>query len=89
MKKPISEIEVQISHPFSLGDFIPLETWIEWGPGPRRFVAPVEARDKLTKERVPLSTVPLRFRNTWLSRLLIKWGYIENPWPDAKGKSGV
>lgn len=80
MKKPISEIEVQISHPFSLGDYVPLETWIAWGPGPRKYVAPISARDQRTKQLLPMSAIPLRFRNNFWSRLLIRWGYLQDPW---------
>ena len=74
-----SELEVRLSHPW-LSDFVPLELWMELGPGLRDRVGPLEVRHSRTRESLPISVIPLRFRNSMLSRLLIRWGLLEDPW---------
>jgi hypothetical protein len=72
------EIMVVIAHPWG-NISIPLSEWIEHGPGLRRFAAPRAAFTK-AGQRLPLSVIPLRYRNSMLSRLLIRIGWLENPW---------
>ena len=74
-----SELEVRLSHPW-LSDFVPLDMWIELGPGVRDRVGPLEVRHSQTEESLPISVIPLRFRNSMLSRLLIRWGLLKDPW---------
>ncbi len=59
-----------------------LREWMESGPGPRPGIQPVAARHAVTGQRLSLwVAVPLRYRNTGLSRLLIRLGLLRNPWP--------
>ena len=74
-----SDILVTVAHPF--GDVeVPLDTWIARGPGPRPLVRPVSARSKGSGERLPLSVIPLQYRNNGLSRTLIAMGLLRDPW---------
>ena len=76
---PCKEISVIVADP--QGDIeTSLETWMRNGPGPRRFVTVVRVICKDTGEELPLSTIPLRYRNSPLSRRLIEAGILENPW---------
>jgi hypothetical protein len=78
----LDDVIVVIAHPF--GDVeVPLADWIATGPGPRRFVRPVLAYSQSTGRRLPMSVVPLRYRNDGRSRRAIADGLIENPWPDV------
>lgn len=73
-----AEILVTIGHPF--GDLeIPLEEWIMRGPGPRPLVRPVSARSATTGEPLPLTVIPLRYRNDAESRSLIAAGVLVPP----------
>lgn len=78
MKQDCSEIYVTVNHPW--GDLeIPLTAWIEYGPGPRHLVSINSAR--CSDGRIlPLTVVPLQFRNNQLSRLLIKLKFLSDPW---------
>ena len=79
----VDELEVYISHPFI--DFpISLQNWLENGPGPRRLVSPFRLQVRETKEELPLSIIPLQYRNDRWSRLLIKWGFLEYPWGEKQ-----
>jgi hypothetical protein len=78
----LDDVLVVIAHPF--GDVeVPLADWIATGPGPRRFVRPVRARSQSTGRRLPLSVIPLRYRNDGQSRRAIADALIEDPWPDV------
>lgn len=77
----LDDILVVIGHPF--GDVeLPLAVWIATGPGPRPFVQPVRARLRSTGRPLPLSVIPLRYRNDEESRRAIREGLLDNPWPD-------
>jgi hypothetical protein len=58
---------------------VSLKFWMENGPGERRFLSPSAVKDKAGKN-LPLSVIPLRYRNNLLSRLLIRLGLLQNPW---------
>jgi hypothetical protein len=76
------DVVVVLGHPH--GDVeVPLAVWIATGPGPRPGVRPIRARSRSTGQPVPLSAIPLRYRNDWRSRLAIRAGLIEDPWPDG------
>jgi hypothetical protein len=76
------DVLVVIGHPF--GDVeVPLAVWIAKGPGPRPFVRPVRAQSRSTGQPLPLSVIPLRYRNDPQSRRAIEDGLLENPWPDS------
>ncbi|SRR6266496_1582071 len=75
------DVEVLIQHNF--GDLWPtLAAWMKHGPGPRVGLRPVAARSRLTGEELPLSVVPLRYRNDAESRAAIERGEFTDPWPD-------
>ena len=76
----LSDIEVLIRHPH--GDLhVPLAEWISLGPGRRPGLRPAAAYDARTGAPLPLLVIPLRYRNTALSRLLIALRVIPHPWP--------
>lgn len=76
---PCNEIAVIVAHP--QGDIeTSLETWMRNGPGTRKFVTVTRVFCKDTGEELPLSTIPLRYRNNTLSRRLIEAGILEDPW---------
>lgn len=55
---PHGNIETSLTH------------WIATGPGPRPLLRPVAAKGKRTGKALPLSVIPLRYRNTNFSRIL-------------------
>lgn len=73
------DIIVTLAHPHGDVDTT-LTQWMEIGPGPRPFVRPVAAREATTGASLPLTVVPLRYRNTALSRALIKMRVLKDPW---------
>ncbi|GAA4840893.1 hypothetical protein [Kitasatospora terrestris] len=75
-----ADILVVIGHPF--GDVeCPLARWTATGPGARPYVAPCRARSRTTGEELPLTVVPLQYRNTPEARRAIRAGLLPNPWP--------
>jgi hypothetical protein len=73
------DILVTIAHPF--GDVeVSLSEWIKTGPGPRPLVRPVAARRRSTGESIPLSAIPIKYRNTSFTRALIKARVLQDPW---------
>ncbi|MGW0945083.1 hypothetical protein ACWD4O_21380 [Streptomyces sp. NPDC002623] len=73
------DIVLVIAHPF--GDVErSLADWIARGPG-RPYVRPVRARSRTTGEELPLTVIPLRYRNTRAARRAIREGRFPNPWP--------
>lgn len=78
MTKDYKKIMVLIRHPH--GDIeMSLKQWVRHGPS-RKYVAPIGAKCKETNNKLPMSTIPLKYRNNWFSRLLIYLGLLENPW---------
>ncbi|XYH96871.1 hypothetical protein ACMHYB_55375 [Sorangium sp. So ce1128] len=76
---PIDEVIVTLGHPH--GDIdTPLRIWMERGPGPRPLVRPIAAKHAKTKQPLPLSVVPMQYRNDTESRDLIARGVIADPW---------
>lgn len=77
------DILVVIGHPF--GDVVvPLGNWIATGPGPRPYVRPLSARSRATGEPLPLSIIPLRYRNDEEARQAIRDGRVEDPWAPGR-----
>jgi hypothetical protein len=73
------DIQLTIAHP--VGDLkVSLATWILTGPGPRDRVRPIAARRKSTGEELPLTVIPLQYRNDDESRKLIASGELPDPW---------
>jgi hypothetical protein len=80
--KPCSEIIVIVAHP--MGDVeTPLEAWMRHGPGERELVSISRVVCKDDGRTLPVSTIPLRYRNNFLSRWLISVGLLQNPWGDS------
>ena len=78
------DILVVIGHPF--GDVeVSLADWVARGPGPRPLLRPVRARSRRTGQPLPLSVIPLRYRNDAESRRAIKDGLLDDPWSGADG----
>jgi len=78
-----TNILVTLRHPH--GDLeIPLKDWMEQGPGDRPMLRPVAARFEGSNAALPLSVVPLAYRNNAVSRLMIRAGLIKYPWHPAK-----
>jgi hypothetical protein len=75
----IDEVIVVIDHPAGKIE-APLRTWMDVGPGPRPFVHPTAAKHRDTGEPLPLSVIPIEYRNDEESRALIAAGKIQNPW---------
>lgn len=76
------DIMLVIAHPFG-GVDVSLADWIVRGPGGRSGLRPVRAWSRSTRQGVPLSAIPLRYRNDEESRKAIRDGLIDNPWPDV------
>jgi hypothetical protein len=76
------DVLVVVSHPH--GDIeVSLATWMAAGPGPRPLVRPVAARSRLSGEPLPLTVIPLRYRNDEQSRSAIRRGILTSPWRDG------
>jgi hypothetical protein len=74
------DILVVIDHPFGEVE-VSLAVWIATGPGPRPFARPVRARSRSTGRPVPLTVIPLRYRNDEQARQTIQDGLLDDPWP--------
>lgn len=73
------DVILVIGHPF--GDVeVSMAEWIEIGPGPRTFVRPIAARSRSSGDQLPLSIIPLQYRNDEESRALIARGLLSDPW---------
>lgn len=73
------DIIVVVGHPFGQVE-ISLAEWMGTGPGHRPLVRPIAARRRSTGEQLPLSIIPVRYRNDDESRRLIARGELEPPW---------
>ena len=74
------DVLLTIPHPFGTLE-LSLTAWMRHGPGPREFLSPESARSRSTGQSLPLTVVPLAYRNTKVSRALIAAGKIRSPWP--------
>jgi len=74
-----AKIILTIHYNWGEGD-VTLSDWLHDGPGSRPLLQPVEAQDKASGGNLPLSVIPFRYRNTWLSRMLIRLRIIQDPW---------
>jgi hypothetical protein len=75
------DVLVTVAHPWADVE-APLTTWIENGPGPRRYVSIVAARRASTGEVIPMSEIPLEYHNSPESRSLQRQGKLPKPWGD-------
>ncbi len=74
------DVMVTIEHPHGTIQ-VPLSTWIEEGPGERELLAPSGVIDS-KGNKLPMRTIPFKYRNNLISRALIKSGLMTNPWTD-------
>ena len=74
-----SEIAVLIAHPAGNLEVL-LDEWIKNGPGPRVFLRPISAKNRVSGQTLPLDVVPLEYRNNEESIVLIIDGKINDPW---------
>lgn len=81
MKCDKNNLVVMISHPFGEIE-IPLQEWMEQGPKKRKLLRPTKLKNKKTNKYLPLNQIPLKYRNTSISRFFIKIGVLENPWKE-------
>ena len=73
------DVMVTIEHPFGQIETT-LAEWMARGPGRRPLLRPVAARSRSTGEPLPLTVIPLRYRNDEQSRAMIERGELESPW---------
>lgn len=79
MKRSPDAIIVLLEHPHGNVE-VSLRDWEQSGPGARKLVRPIDARDAVTGEKLGLGVIPLPLRNSVASRWLIKFGVLKNPW---------
>ena len=72
------DVILTLDHPHGSLE-VTLEEWIQRGPGPRPNLRPVAARSR-DGSKLPLSVIPMRYRNSAISRALIRMGLLERPW---------
>lgn len=73
-----TQVMVTVGHPH--GDVeVSLDDWITNGPGPRDLVDVVSMRTR-AGEPLPLSDLPLRYRNNFLARRLRALKLLSDPW---------
>lgn len=76
------DVMVIIDHPHGKIE-MPLEEWIAKGPGERALLRPVAAKSRKTGRILSTSVIPLRYRNSILSRALIASKLLPDPWKQA------
>nr|BFE57008.1 hypothetical protein GCM10020063_015340 [Dactylosporangium thailandense] len=67
---------------------VALTAWMADGPGPRDATRPESARSRSTGEALPLTVIPLAYRNDRESRALIAAGRIAPPWRNVPWNAG-
>ncbi len=72
------DVLLYIDHPFGRVETT-LADWMRTGPGLRARLRPIGARRRSTGESLPLTVVPMRYRNDEESRRLIAEGVLEPP----------
>jgi len=73
------DVLVTVAHPWGNVE-VPLETWIQTGPGPRPYVGIVAARRSSTGREVPLTEIPVEYHNSPETRSLQRQGLLPCPW---------
>ena len=79
----IEDVDVEIDHPHGIVR-MPLTEWMKRGPGLRPLLMPARAYVAGNGPELPLRVVPLRYRNNFLSRLLIRLRLLSDPWREEK-----
>ena len=86
-KYDCDDIYVVITHPWQRVK-VSLDEWIRRGPGRRKLMSVVAVYCADGRE-LPRSTVPWRYRNTLLQRLLIYLDIIADAWADVPEGEGL
>ena len=73
------DVLVTLDHPFGELE-VTLARWMAVGPGPRPLVRPIAARSRSTGQELPMSVVPLAYRNDANARALFAAGKLKWPW---------
>ena len=74
-----ADLVVTLDHPHGIVE-IKLNEWMILGPGSGLLLKPKSLKSTASKKKVSLKTIPLKYRNSFISRLLIKLHLIPNPW---------
>jgi hypothetical protein len=84
-RDPIDHDDIMLTISISYGDLDrPLVEWIRNGPGRwRPYTRPTRAWSRVTGEELPLTVIPVQYRNTRAVRRAIREGRLPNPWPDT------
>lgn len=77
-----SDVEVLLVHPHG-ALWIPLDEWIQIGPGKRSLLSPCSVRRSDTQEPLPLTRIPFRYRNNVLSRFFVSIRLLPSPWSES------
>ncbi|KJE24240.1 RHS repeat-associated core domain [Frankia torreyi] len=77
--KEYPDVLVTVAHPWGNLE-VPLEAWIQTGPGPRPYVGIVAARRSSTGCEVPLAEIPHEYHNSPETRSLQRQGLLPCPW---------
>ena len=67
------DILIELDHPHGRVA-VTLREWMDVGPGTRPLLRPTVV--------LPRSVIPFRYRNTRLTRALIRLGWLRDPWSD-------
>lgn len=82
MKAPANMDDINVVIPITWGEPIemPLSEWMKRGPTKRLpLMSPMAAKLKSTGTPLPISVIPLAYRNTMWSRLLVRLRAIRPP----------
>ncbi|KJE24235.1 hypothetical protein FF36_01310 [Frankia torreyi] len=71
------DVLVTVAHPWGNVE-VPVDAWIQTGPGPRPYVGIAAARRSSTGREVPLTEIPLEYHNS-----------SENPQPSTARPTSV
>lgn len=77
LQPDIIELDIMTSHGISKAT---LAQWIQKGPGERYLSRPIAARNILTGEKLSTRIIPFIYRNTIVSRCMIRFRMVKNPW---------
>lgn len=72
---------VIVYHPWGTLE-VSLEDWVQFGPGKRQRLRPSVIKCADGTE-LSINRLPLKYRNTWFSRLLIRIKLLSAPWSNT------
>lgn len=75
----LGDVVLTLDHPFGQVETTLIE-WMRVGPGPRDRVRPIAAKSRETGQQLPMTVVPIAYRNDEATRYLIATGELEWPW---------